>query len=477
MYLQKQSKKAFVRPKFKFLILYTFISLIISLISINSILTFFSLMVIVLALSLVWRKNEPPIFPFVIFYHWVQISMKVFHADLKGVDIQTIATSNSSDTATYLSLFGLLSLSFGIYVMIRKIKLVDTQKIIKISKAYSLSKLFRVYIIFFVIYVFLKGVMFVIPGLAQVIVGFLSFKVVLIYFIFLVALIQKRYKILMWVIIIETIFGMSGFFSSFKQPYILLFLAYFTVNYKISLRGTRFIIPIISLVVLMGLVWTAIKPAYRYALNQGSEKQEITVSAGKQVSLLVDNIGRIDLEILGKASEALASRLAYVDFFGQVIDYVPRTKDYEYGSLWFGAVTHVFKPRIFFPNKPILDDSLRTMKYTGHLYAALDKGASIGIGYFAESYIDFGRYFMYVPLFLLGIFYGFVYRYLIKNTSNPLLAYAMIVAILLIAYPYETRNDKLFGGIMMAFMMLLIMKKLFMSKLFKSSRVLKLKAK
>lgn len=473
MFLNLPARGTFVEPSSKFTLFYILLSALLAVISVNSLLTFFSLMTILISLRWVWRANEPPILAYIVFYHWVQISMKILHANLLGVDIQDIASSNSSDQAIYLSLLGLLFLSFGVFLVVRTLKPVDLGQIIDLSNRYSLTKLLKIYIAFFFIAIFLKGVMFAIPGLTQAIVGILNFKIVLIYFIFLVSVIQKQYKILIWMVIIETIFGLTGFFSTFKLPYILLFLAYFTINYRVSFRVIKFSIPLIMLVMIMGLTWTAIKTDYRYAINKGENTQTVNVDTSEQINILLEHIGRVDLGVLALATEDLAYRLAYVDFFGQVIDYVPRNRDYEYGQLWFDAITHVFQPRILFPNKPVLDDSSRTTKYTGYRYAGLDEGASIGIGYFAESYIDFGSCFMYFPLFLMGVFYGFIYRYLVRNVKNPILAYAMIVAILLGAALFETRNDKLFGGVLSAFVILLIMKRLFMTRLFSSTRFFK----
>ena len=53
--------------------------------------------------------------------------------------------------------------------------------------------------------------------------------------------------------------------------------------------------------------------------------------------------------------------------------------------------------------------------YTGSRVAGTEEGTSIGIGYMAESYIDFGPIYMFVPILLLGVFYGLIYRYFIAR--------------------------------------------------------------
>jgi hypothetical protein len=449
----------------KFTILYLLVSAFIALAFVNSTLTFFSLVVILLSLKLVWRINEPPILPFIIIYHWLQISIKIFHANILKVPVANIAISNSTDKAIWLSLIGLLIFSFGFYLIIRKLRPTNFVELTRLAHTYSLSKLFSIFIFIFIAFIFLRGIMFLIPGLTQIIAGILNFKSVLIYFIFLISIIQKQYKILVWILIMETLLGLTGFFSYFKQPYFLLFLAYFTVNHKISWSAVKYIVPISFFFLMLVLIWTAIKTDYRKSINNFSGTMVVNVSITEQFDILVENVSRVNQEMLGNAVEAAVNRLSYVDFFGQVIDYVPLNKDYEYGKLWYGALTHVFKPRILFPDKEILDDSIRTTEYTGIYRPGLDKGASIGLGYYTESYIDFGVFFMFIPLFFLGTFYGFIFKYLINNSYNLILVYSIIVSILLLSYQFEIRNDKLIGGIVSNFIIIMVINRLFLNKL------------
>lgn len=460
-------KKTLNYKFFRFLII-----LLIALVSYNSLLTFFSLTVLIVSFNLVSRKNQPPIFPFIVIYHWIQISIKIFHANFLGVDINEIALSNSTDIATYLSLIGLLSLSLGIYVILRKISNIDLNQFKIYVQRVSLKKLFKLYIIVFIIFLFLKGVMFVIPSLTQIINSIIKIKLILIFFTFLISFIKKEYKTLVFIVITETIFGFSGFFSSFKEPYMLLFLSYFTFNNKINFKSVKFIIPLVSLVLIMGLSWTAIKTDYRKAINKDSNSMVVKVTLLEQINIFSNSLKFINMNSLSIAVDKVAKRLSYVDFFGQVIDYVPSKVKHQKGKLWFGAITHIFKPRILFPDKEIIDDSERTMKYTGHTYAGWEQGTSISLGYFAESYIDFG-YFMFIPLFILGILFGLIFKIIINKNKNILLAYSIIVAVLLVLYAFETRNDKILGGVITSLIIITIMNRIFLTKIFISKYVIK----
>ena len=144
-------------------------------------------------------------------------------------------------------------------------------------------------------------------------------------------------------------------------------------------------------------------------------------------------------------------RMSYVSYFAMTLTHVPDVVPCEHGELWWGAVKHVFTPRLFFPDKPALDDSARAAYYTGLEVAGAEQGTSIGIGYMGESYIDFGPVGMFAPVFLLGIFYGLIYRFFVDHERHRVLGFAMATAILAFgACNIETSNIKLVGGNLMS---------------------------
>ena len=99
-----------------------------------------------------------------------------------------------------------------------------------------------------------------------------------------------------------------------------------------------------------------------------------------------------------------------------------------------------------------MDDSQRTNKYTREHFADFSKGVSISIGYYAESYIDFG-YLMFIMLFILGLLYGNLYKLILLKNKNVIIPFAFIIVIFSGTYTFETRNDKLIGGIFTASIM------------------------
>jgi len=212
----------------------------------------------------------------------------------------------------------------------------------------------------------------------------------------------------------------------------------------------------VSMVVLaLCIAWSVIKSDYREFLNQGSGEQEVVVPVSARLDKLEELAGNLDRRSLEEGMETLIMRVSYVNFFCLCILNVPENIPHEHGALWLGAVKHVLMPRFLFPNKPEIKDSERTAHYTGVAVAGEEQGTSISIGYMGESYIDFGRFGMFAPVLLLGVFYGLIYRYFVYGGRRKVLGFAMATATLVFgAYSMETSNIKLIGGNLTAFLVM-----------------------
>jgi hypothetical protein len=173
-------------------------------------------------------------------------------------------------------------------------------------------------------------------------------------------------------------------------------------------------------------------------------------------------VGDLDASKLYDSLEMVKSRLEYVEYFARTMDNVPAQLPYENGKLWLGAIKHVLMPRVFFPNKEELHDSYRTQKYAGVAVAGPDEGTSIGIGYMAECYIDFGPYLMFVPVLLIGFGYGLIYRYFVYGCTSRALGFSLAVGILYVAHQdFGMAEAKLLGGNLVAFIVLYVFAKFF----------------
>ena len=108
-------------------------------------------------------------------------------------------------------------------------------------------------------------------------------------------------------------------------------------------------------------------------------------------------------------------------------------------------------PRGLFPNKPTLGgDSWLVWTYAGLPVAGDAQGTSIGLGYMAEFYIDFGVPLMFVPLFLFGILLGLIYRAFLIFSPSLDIYNAVVISVFLAHFStYDAEIAKMLGAIAM----------------------------
>ncbi len=221
------------------------------------------------------------------------------------------------------------------------------------------------------------------------------------------------------VIVLETISSFGGYFSGFKIYLILFLMVFLFIDVlspqrlsAASISRRLFTATFGFIFVALMSVWQAIKSSYRSFVSLGSGQQEVVVSQleiFRGVAALMQDV-TINQVFLGLMSGL--NRLSQHQYLAGVLEHVPKAVPYQSGQLFFEALTFLV-PRAFWSAKPVGDDSLRTNTYSGFSVATADEGASIGIGYVAEAYVDFG-YAGIIYLYATGFFLGALLKYFKK---------------------------------------------------------------
>ncbi len=289
----------------------------------------------------------------------------------------------------------------------------------------------------------------VLPSIRQFLLAIASLKWGVVFLLCYVVMHQRKgYALLFVCILVEFATGLLGVFADFKSVFFVLVIA--VTSSPLALRGRRLVATLTCFVVLfvLGVVWTSVKTDYRAFLSEEASGPEDVIPIERRFDKLADLIEGVTWENLTDGLDGLILRVSYVNFFALTVENVPSRVPYENGGLWKGSIIHILTPRVFFPDKPVLDDSERTRLYTGVNVAGMESSTSIGIGYVGESYVDFGPLWMFVPIFLLGVLYGVIDRIWVTKTRFKLLGSSFAVAILVFnACAIETSNIKLLGGV------------------------------
>ena len=96
-------------------------------------------------------------------------------------------------------------------------------------------------------------------------------------------------------------------------------------------------------------------------------------------------------------------RLSLLQQTANVMESTPERVPYQNGRL-YSYMLVTFVPRLFWPDKPSVNDSNRWYQVAYRLTSRNDlNGVSIAVGYLPESYINFGWFGPPVVMFVLGI--------------------------------------------------------------------------
>ncbi|MDP1737480.1 MAG: hypothetical protein Q8L23_08565 [Caulobacter sp.] len=361
-----------------------------------------------------WRVDMVPIIPACIAYQWVSACAGYIFLHNAGYLPGRFFSENMQSTML-LSIAGLametLGLRLGMY-MCRNWILPTTFEGVS---AYNLQRLFTLtlaaFAVSYVVDIAPKAIWF---GGAQIIESLLSLRFVP-YFMLLVAVFDRRrnYRYLVfataWVILPQLLTG----FSDFKEILFVILIAVLArwrpwirtpqqarENWRMLFFGAIGAVTLLY----MGMVWNGgIKQEWRDRIWNGIISESPIERMGKFFEVASDVTSHLDLE---RASDTLVSRLTSGEiFFSLVTERVPATLPHENGTLLWKAISNAITPRFLFPEKVNLGgDSWLVRKYAGAAVAGDESKASIGLGYMAEFYIDFGV----LGVLLLSMVWGMV---------------------------------------------------------------------
>lgn len=424
----------------------------------NPALTAAAILVLPMFMALLWRRGEPPVLLFAVGFQWVQVTTKVFQANSYGVTVSELIGKPSADYVVGLSLIGLLIMSFAMHLMMRRLGRVRLEKLKKEVEYMSPLRAFWFYAFVALLSEGIGAVAWSVSGLAQQLIALSAVRWIGLFVFAYVALAKGRMIWLLVLVVVYEVIGSIGFFAGFKTPIFVMLISIGSVRYNIRPSLVVLGVFLLGLLFYAGAAWTAVKGEYRQFLNDGTRSQRQVVTQAEAVLGLFSRLAALSHADVMAASESMFNRLAYIEYFTAVTEYVPAARPHGEGEIWKAAVLHVLMPRAIFPDKPPLpSDSELTMAWTGYHLASDADGTSISIGYMGESYADFGVPGMFVPVFLIGLLWGGVYVWFLRRSPSVLLGFAFAVAMLVGAYQFEVAGIKLLGGTLNKFIVLAVL--------------------
>ena len=411
----------------------------------NSLYLFVCLLTFYILLFLLWKPLRPGIVIFSVQLQWVQVFAYVLWMNSMDWDMDKL--SNHGGIAVIMSCLGLIAMSATISLGIRNIAVPTMEQFHVQAKRINEKKVLLLYLFS----TFILGSLGLIvggqSGLLQIIWTIGSLKWVFFMVYGYVAWINKKNRlILVLIILFEFTSSLYSYFSNFKDVLFYTIILSLTFIRRINFKQFIYGILISAAVLMLMLTWTAIKGDYRNFLNQGRKQQVVEVSRSEAFSKIGEKLSSLTWDDYMNVTGLFLYRVQYILHLGKTMDRVPDLLPHEYGKVWWENISFVLMPRLFFPDKPIYEATVKTNKYTGFRYAGFKQGTSYSLGYFADSYIDFGYAGMFMPLVLIALYVVWIYRGLYGfQNINILFRYAIINTALINFTTFEADGLFLFG--------------------------------
>lgn len=425
--------------------------------------------VLIAGTFLLWRPGEVQTLLLVFVLQWLQPTVLLFYANLRGVRIAELMHGYPGvETATALMLLGLFFLAVGLRLGSGG---PNTALVAQFSEALgrvSQKSWLYLHLMMLVLSAVATFLAMAAPPLSQPLLALANFRWAT-YVGFTISTFASRdHSRAIWVAVFcfEFVLDLGGYFSSFKHVFLYTLLSFTPFLTRLNARTAVVAVLVAAAMLSSALYWTAIKPDYRYYVSGGSNQQQVVVAQKEALLKIVELVSDVTARDLLSAANELTHRFSEVDVFSLVVVNVPSVVRHESGGVWLDAISRPFMPRVLFPGKSAIDESERTIYYTGRQFAGLEKGTQVGLGYIADSYIDFGRFGMMGALLALGAFIGGIYRWLMRQRSgNVLVNSALTTAIFMQVASVGVSSPKLAGGVLVSLLVAYLLLKFVVPRL------------
>lgn len=379
-------------------------------------------------------------------YQWAQVSAGLLYMAFTG-DVLDSAVDSDWRPMVELSLTAILALALGMHLGMRGVRAAEGAR----ESALSWRQLIIVYVLATALSaIFLELTMnfSALGGLYQGAVFLAYGRLAVLYLLFRRLLRPKlRFGWFLFVLALEISLGLASYFASFREVIVIAALALIEAFDRKRPTHWLLALSLAASLAVTSLVWTGIKSQFREAQD---EDAVLAASREDKVSL----VQQLALEWFDRGAPAVqASMRKTVDRVWQVyypsfvLKRVPREVAHTGGTFLVNAVLHVITPRFFFSDKAgLLSDSDKVRRYAGLNVAGAERNTSIAFGYVAESYVDFGMPLLLLPIGMLGLLVGWLFKRAWRLFVHVDIATgATAISFWLAIYLYERSWDRTLG--------------------------------
>jgi len=388
----------------------------------------------ILILWLIWKLTATHDGLFVVSmaltFQWVQSTIGLFYLDFFGRSVDAI---NRSDwrPMVMIGLGCCLTLAVGIFLGLQMLKAPSQSSDDRPEFAFPFKFLVIAYVVTIVLEGGLNTAIREFPSLRQIVVTFDEARLAVLYL-----LLRRFYRpVPQWgriaaVVGFEVTLGITGFFAGFREPLVLTGLAMLEIFDRRNMRHWMAAAVVGIVTVAFGLIWMGVRSDYRKDYVQMDNFQTDRRARIARIGDLASGFLKSDTEGFLGTLDNFVDRMWPIYYPALAVARVPSVLPHTNGAIFSAALRHITMPRVFFPGKgDLTSDSEMVRKYSGVIVAGAETGTSIAFGYAAESYVDFGMPWMFLPVFGFAIAIGAMYRVVGRNIKHRelLVAYTTVM--------------------------------------------------
>ena len=246
----------------------------------------YAAVILAVGLTILWRPAEPPIPLLVFVYQWIQAAMGPIYGNLSGLELNDLSRNlGEHNLAAWLELTGVLCLALGMRWAIGNRDFDLNRRIIAFVGSRPLGFWFRVYLAASIFGALCATFAYSLGGLAQPLLSLSQIKwagyILLTFSAF--AIRGNPKGIWIAVTLFEFVLSIGGFFSSFKDIFFYAALGLVGSGYRFRAPQLIIFAALGSLLLPLGVVWSAVKIPYRDFANGRTMQQSINVGYTERI--------------------------------------------------------------------------------------------------------------------------------------------------------------------------------------------------
>jgi len=402
-------------------------------------------------LLLVWELlatgEGPPVLALALTYQWMQVTIGIFYTTITGQELDAFVDTDWQ-TMVLIGLGCIVCLAVAIFygIVFARRRLVPDED--APVRAFSGKLVWAAYAASLLLTGVVQELAWNYPAFTQAILA-ITFSHLALLFVLTRRFTRPtfQWQKLVALMALEVALGFTGYFAGFREPLIMAAIAMFEAFDRRDVRHWGFAAALAVVLAVSSLLWVSV----RGQLRQEMDEEVVTASRmerfdrARTVSSGLLNSGAADYVA---SLQVLVDRLWAIHYPAMAIERVPFVLPHTDGQIISDALVHLVTPRFLYPDKADLpSDSDMVRKYSGVNVAGAETGTSIAFGYAAESYVDFGLPWMFVPVLVWGFVIGIAYQAWLTVIRHRELAVALVTVMFwLTLYLWERSWAKTLGS-------------------------------